>query len=73
MAEVFTPSWVCNIMINNIDEKFFGRRFVFNYEIGKERRIWKTVKDRIDFPEGKHGRTILSCVGWKSHVVRPHS
>ena len=53
MAEVFTPSWVCNIMINNIDEKFFGRRFLFNYEIGKERRIWKTVKDRIDFPEGK--------------------
>ena len=30
MAEVFTPSWVCNKMNNGVDEKWFGRIPVFN-------------------------------------------
>ena len=53
MAEVFTPSWVCNIMVNNIDEKFFGRRDAFNRETGEERRTWETVREKIAIPEGK--------------------
>ena len=53
MAEVFTPSWVCNIMVNNIDEKFFGRRDAFNREIGEERKTWETVREKIVIPEGK--------------------
>lgn len=32
-AEVFTPSWLCNQMNNDLDEAWFGRRDVFNTEI----------------------------------------
>ena len=31
MAEVFTPSWVCNAQNNMADTKWFGRSDVFNY------------------------------------------
>ncbi len=37
-GEVFTPSWVCNIQNNLIDEVWFGRKDVFNTEIEKS---WK--------------------------------
>ena len=30
LAEVFTPSWVCNDMNNNVDEAWFKRKPVFN-------------------------------------------
>lgn len=53
MAEVFTPSWVCNIMVNNIDNRFFGKKDVFNREIGEECKEWETVKGKIAFPKGK--------------------
>ena len=33
MAEVFTPSWICNAQNNLIDETWFGRSNVFNEEI----------------------------------------
>ena len=29
MAEVFTPSWVCNDMNNSVDAKWFKRKIVF--------------------------------------------
>lgn len=32
MAEVFTPSWVCNHQNNLIDYEFFNRKNVFNIE-----------------------------------------
>ena len=32
MAEVFTPSWICNAQNNLIDEAWFGRKDVFNTE-----------------------------------------
>ena len=32
MAEVFTPSWVCNAQNNLVDEAWFGRKNVFNTE-----------------------------------------
>ncbi len=32
MAEVFTPSWICNAQNNLIDEAWFGRKEVFNVE-----------------------------------------
>lgn len=35
-AEVFTPSWLCNQMNNDLDEAWFGRRDVFNTEIAEE-------------------------------------
>jgi len=33
MAEVFTPSWICNAQNNLIDNAWFGRENVFNAEI----------------------------------------
>lgn len=52
-AEIFTPSWVCNFMVNNVDERFFGRRVVFNEEIGEDKKEWRTVTEKVVFPEGK--------------------
>ena len=34
MAEVFTPSWVCNRQNNLIDDIWFGRSYSFNTEAG---------------------------------------
>lgn len=55
-AEVFTPSWICNLMNNYCDEEWFGRKDVFNCQKDKHR---KTSKEKIDFPEGKT---------WKDYV-----
>jgi hypothetical protein len=33
MAEVFTPSWICNAQNNLVDNSWFGRDNVFNTEI----------------------------------------
>ena len=51
MAEVFTPSWVCNAQNNLIDEAWFGRKTgLFNKEV---QNGWKTNKRKIVFPKGK--------------------
>lgn len=52
-AEVFTPSWICNDMNNNLTEEWFGRKNVFNVSTG---RGWKTNNEKISFPcvEGKN-------------------
>ncbi len=53
-AEVFTPSWVCNKMVNWMDEEWFGRRNVFNTEIKVDGKCgWAVQKSKIEFPEGK--------------------
>lgn len=57
-AEVFTPSWVCNIQNNIIDEDWFGRKNVFNIE---KEKAWETVNERIVFPDNK-GKT------WQDYV-----
>lgn len=46
-AEVFTPSWICNDMNNNLTEEWFGRKNVFNVSTG---RGWKTNNEKISFP-----------------------
>ncbi len=46
-AEVFTPSWVCNMQNNRVDEEWFGRKCMFNIE---EENRWKTIADKISFP-----------------------
>ena len=58
MAEVFTPSWVCNAQNNLVDEAWFGRKDVFNVE-DPANRTWKANPDRIEFPEDKT---------WKDYV-----
>ena len=41
-AEVFTPSWICNMQNNKVDEEWFGRKDVFNLE--KENPAIKAVE-----------------------------
>jgi hypothetical protein len=55
MAEVFTPSWVCNLQNNLVDNYWFGTENVFNTEIISENgsKTWETNSNKIIFPEGK--------------------
>lgn len=55
MAEVFTPSWVCNAQNNLIDDAWFGQREVFNKEINNPdgSKSWITSQDKIQYPKGK--------------------
>lgn len=55
-AEVFTPSWVCNVQNNLIDEAWFGYKDVFNKEINDG---WKTIYRKVKFPENKD---------WKEYI-----
>lgn len=47
VAEVFTPSWVCNNQINLIDRAWLGYDDAFNY--GSENTKWKTNYNPILF------------------------
>ena len=55
-AEVFTPSWVCNVQNNLIDEAWFGYKDVFNKEINNG---WKTIYEKVKFPQNRN---------WKEYV-----
>ena len=64
MAEVFTPSWICNAQNNLVDEAWFGRKDVFNSPLpasikGVEYKRWLSNPNRIEFPEDKT---------WKDYV-----
>jgi hypothetical protein len=61
MAEVFTPSWVCNSQNNLIDNSWFGREGVFNKEIQKPdgTKSWDVIKKKIIFPKDK---------SWKNYI-----
>ena len=52
MAEVFTPSWICNAQNNLVDEAWFGRKDVFNIEESTN-KTWKAVENKIEFSEEK--------------------
>lgn len=58
MAEVFTPSWICNAQNNLIDNAWFERKNVFNKEIPSEKK-WKTNQAKVEFPKNK---------SWKDYV-----
>ena len=74
-AEVFTPSWLCNQMNNDIDEVWFGRRDVFNVEsvtadkevadktikTGEAIHTWYATTCPIAFPKTKGH-------GWQAYV-----
>lgn len=55
MAEVFTPSWICNAQNNLVDNSWFGKEGVFNKEIvlKNKTKSWDTNKEKIIFPESK--------------------
>lgn len=46
VGEVFTPSWMCNVQNNLLDEAIFHRKNVFNVEGNNS---WKRVKGIISF------------------------
>ena len=58
-AEVFTPSWICNKQNNLVDNAWFNREAVFNYETDMG---WITIQEQIVFPGGK-GKT------WQDYVT----
>ena len=55
MAEVFTPSWVCNKQNNSIDAAWFGYEGAFNKELisSSGNEIWEVNTAPVTFPEGK--------------------
>ena len=55
MAEVFTPSWICNAQNNLIDHAWFERDNVFNTEITSENgsKSWEVNPEKIIFPTEK--------------------
>jgi len=55
MAEVFTPSWICNAQNNLIDNAWFGYNNAFNTELIKidGTHAWQTNSDKIAFPQRK--------------------
>ncbi len=60
-AEVFTPSWVCNLQNNLVDEEWFGRSDkLFNSPDPKDPQKWINNEEKIEFPEGK---------SWKDYVA----
>lgn len=65
-AEVFTPSWLCNQMNNDLDEAWFGRRDVFNTEVvaDDDVKTWMATAEPVTFPKSK-GR------GWHAYVEAP--
>lgn len=61
MAEVFTPSWICNAQNNLIDNAWFGREGIFNSEIllSNGSKSWEVNSNKIVFPNSKT---------WKDYV-----
>ena len=55
MAEVFTPSWICNAQNNLIDNAWFEREGVFNSEIllSNGAKSWEVNSNKINFPNLK--------------------
>lgn len=61
MAEVFTPSWVCNDMNNGVDERWFKRSPVFNVvTTEKGKHLWTPTAEKIEFPEDKTWQEYVS-------------
>jgi hypothetical protein len=60
-AEVFTPSWICNMQNNVVDRAWFGGEWAdrksgspFNDET---ERSWEATSGRISFPDSPDGAT----------------
>lgn len=65
-AEVFTPSWLCNQMNNDLDKVWFGRRDIFNTEVVTNDGVktWAAANEPIEFPKSKGH-------GWRAYVEAP--
>ena len=62
MAEVFTPSWLCNKQNNLVDNAWFGRDGVFNIEVDNPdgSHSWIINTNPVVFPEGKTWRDYVN-------------
>lgn len=62
MAEVFTPSWICNKQNNLIDSAWFGREGVFNSEVDNPdgSHSWLVNSEPVVFPEGRSWRDYVN-------------
>lgn len=62
MAEVFTPSWICNKQNNLVDSAWFGREGVFNTEVDNPdgSHSWIVNEEKVTFPEGKTWRDYVT-------------
>lgn len=58
MAEVFTPSWVCNTQNNLVDEAWFGRKNVFN-TVDDTQHTWTANSSKITFSDKKTWRSYV--------------
>lgn len=61
MAEVFTPSWICNAQNNLIDNAWFEKENIFNYKVKLDdgSSTWNVNSIKVEFPNGKT---------WKDYV-----
>lgn len=59
-AEVFTPSWICNEMNNNIDEEWFEDKGIFN--IVKDKK-WSVKEGKIEFKNTQEKQ-------WQDYIKR---
>ena len=61
MAEVFTPSWICNAQNNLVDNAWFGYKGAFNTEVNTPdgSHTWKVNTEPVKFPAGK---------SWKDYI-----
>ena len=61
MAEVFTPSWICNKQNNLVDNAWFGRENVFNTEVDNPdgSHSWIPADGKILFPESRTWRDYV--------------
>jgi hypothetical protein len=61
MAEVFTPSWICNAQNNLIDDAWFEKEGVFNQEITLHdgTKSWEVNRNKISFPNRKTWRDYV--------------
>jgi hypothetical protein len=62
MAEVFTPSWICNAQNNLIDNAWFNKNNIFNSEVKLSNGSWswKVNTKKIVFPKNKT---------WKNYIT----
>jgi len=61
MAEVFTPSWICNAQNNLIDNAWFGKEGVFNQEkiMTDGTKGWEVNTNEVIFPNGRTWRDYV--------------
>jgi len=64
MAEVYTPSWVCNEQNNAVDSSWFNKENVFNQQfiLDNGNMSWKTNKNKIEFPKNRKWKDYINNI-----------